>query len=62
MDISDITDALTALGPAEVEGKAGRVKARTVDEAIQALQSNEEAIEKKHRGLRFTRLSPPGTG
>jgi hypothetical protein len=48
--------------PMEAEGDMGRVKKHPLKDLIEADQylASKEAATKKTRGLRFTKLSPPG--
>jgi len=61
-DLSETIETAAAT-PAEVTTDEGNVKERPLDELIQADQylQGKSAATKKHRGLRFTKLVPPGT-
>jgi len=51
-----------ASGPAEAHGDAGGVKQHSLKDQIEADRylASKEAIKKKHRGLRLSRMSTPG--
>lgn len=61
-----IADAIeeNAKGPQSVSADGVSVSARPIDEQIKADQylTGKEAATKAHRGLRFTKLIPPGGG
>jgi len=58
---SDISDR--AKQPKKVTGDAGSVEQFPLDEQIEAdrYERAREEVEKPHRGLRFTKMVPPGT-
>jgi len=63
--MSDLTDTIesVASNPAEAQNAAGeRVKAHDLTDLIKADQylKQSEGVERKSRGLRFTKLVPPG--
>jgi len=49
--------------PKKVTGDAGSVEQHPINDQIDAerYEKNKEAVEKPHRGLRFTKMIPPGT-
>jgi hypothetical protein len=51
-----------ASGPAKVSGDAGSVEQHKLTEQIAADKhlAAKNAVQKKHRGLRFNKLVPPG--
>lgn len=51
-----------AAGPAEAHGDSGGMKQHSLKDQIEADRylASKEAAKKKHRGLRLSRLSPPG--
>lgn len=51
-----------AAGPAEAHGDAGGMKQHSLKDQIEADRylASKEAAKKKHRGLRLSRISPPG--
>jgi len=51
-----------ASGPKRVKGDAGEVEAHSLDDLIKAdqYQRAKDAASSPHRGLRFTKLQPPG--
>jgi hypothetical protein len=51
-----------AQGPAEAHGDSGGVKQHSLKDQIEADRylASKEAAKTKSRGLRFTKLSPPG--
>lgn len=55
-------DAIAAT-PKRVKTDAGEVESRPLDEVAEAadIEVANEAVNKAHRGLRFSRLVPPGT-
>lgn len=61
---TDPEDVLSdaAEGPAEVSGDAGTVKQQPLGDLIKYADRGAatDAASKAHRGLRFTRLVPPG--
>jgi len=61
----ELRDAIeeAAQEPVEVESDGTRARARNLKEQIEADKylSGSDAVAKKQRGLRFTRLIPPGT-
>jgi hypothetical protein len=61
----DLEDRINtvASGPAEVSGDAGTVKQHDLEDLIKADQhlQGQTAAAKAHRGLRLTKLVPPGT-
>jgi len=64
-DADAITDALNsaAAGPKSVAGDAGRVESQPLPDLIQADRyvRSKDAASKPARGLRITKLTPPGT-
>lgn len=60
-----IQDAIknAALTPARASNETGSVDARPIKELIEAdrYEKSVAAVKKPHRGLRFTKLIPPGT-
>lgn len=60
----DLTDAINeaAQQPAEAQNETGRFKSRPISEMIEADQYGKTATSatRLHRGIRFTKLSPPG--
>lgn len=52
-----------ASGPAEVSSDAGRVVEQNLEDLLEAARqlAAQASAAKPHRGLRFTRLVPPGT-
>lgn len=52
-----------ARGPAEAHGDSGGVKQHSLKDQIQADRylASKQAAKKKSRGLRFSKLSPPGS-
>lgn len=63
--MSDLSQRIeeVAAGPAEVQSDAGRVREQSLEDLVKADQhlAANTAAGKPHRGLRFTRLVPPGT-
>lgn len=61
-EIDDAMEA-NALGPAEVEGKAGRVSQHSLPDLIEydRYRAGKAAGATRRRGVRFTQLIPPGT-
>lgn len=51
-----------AAGPAEAHGDSGGMKQHSLKDQIEADRylASKEATKKKHRGLRLSRISPPG--
>lgn len=51
-----------AAGPAKVSGDAGSVEQHKLTEQVEAAKflASKEAVKKKGRGLRFSKLVPPG--
>jgi len=51
-----------ASGPAEAHGDSGGMKQHSLKDQIEADRylASKEAAKKKHRGLRLSRISPPG--
>lgn len=51
-----------AAGPAEAHGDSGGMKQHSLKDQIEADRylASKEAAKKKHRGLRLSRISPPG--
>lgn len=64
--MSDLTDRIRQVAeqPAEVSSDAGRVVEQKLDDLLEADRylHGEQSARKPHRGLRFTRLVPPGAG
>jgi hypothetical protein len=60
----DLDDQIrdNAAGPAKVSGDAGSVEQHSLADQVEAAKflAAKEAVKKKHRGLRISRLSPPG--
>jgi len=61
MDLTSKIEEL-ALKPKSIQGEAGSVELRGVDEVIQADNREKivEAAKKPHRGIRFTKIIAPG--
>lgn len=61
-EISDTDIATAATTPASASADGQSVTARSVDDLIKAktFTDQNDAAEKVHRGLRFTKLKPPG--
>ena len=61
---SPLKDEITsnASGPQEMEGDEGRVHQHSLPDQIEADRylAGENAASKPARGLRFTKISPPG--
>jgi hypothetical protein len=51
-----------AAGPAKVSGDAGSVEQHKLTEQVEAAKflAAKEAVKKKNRGVRFSKLVPPG--
>ena len=51
-----------AQGPAEARGDSGSVKQHSLKEQIEADRylASKQAVKSKQRGIRFTKISPPG--
>lgn len=62
-DDLDETIRDNARGPAKASGDAGGVEQHRLKDQIEADRylNSKEAAKRKHRGLRFSRLVPPGT-
>lgn len=62
-DDLDETILNNAQGPAKVTGDAGSVEQHSLADQIAADRylAAKDAASKKHRGLRFNKLVPPGT-
>ena len=62
----DLDDTIkqNAEGPARVTGDAGSVEQHSLKDQIEADRylASKEAAKKKNRGLRFSKLVPPGAG
>jgi hypothetical protein len=60
----DLTDTIAEMAtqPVEAQNETGRMRMRTVDEMIAADQYAKQgmAATKPHRGIRMTKLIPPG--
>jgi len=60
----DLEDEIrkNAEGPAKASGDAGSVEQHKLAEQIEADRylASKEAVKKPHRGLRFTKIVPPG--
>ena len=63
-DDLDDTIQQNAQGPAKVTGDAGSVEQHSLKEQIEADRylSSKKAAKQKNRGLRFSKLVPPGAG
>ncbi len=64
--MADLDDTIesTAKGPKSVSTDGTRVEAQDVDDLIKAdqhLKGKEGVASTRHRGIRFSKLSPPGT-
>ena len=61
-DDLDQTIRENAQGPAEAHGDAGGVKQHSLKDQIEAdrFLASKQAVKSKSRGVRFTKLSPPG--
>lgn len=61
---SNLDDAIreNAQGPAEAHGDSGGVKQHSLKDQIEAdrFLASKQAVKSKARGVRFTKLSPPG--
>lgn len=51
-----------AAGPAEAHGDSGGMKQHSLKDQIEADRylASKQATKKKHRGLRLSKISPPG--
>lgn len=51
-----------AQGPAEARGDSSSVKQHSLKDQIEAdrFLASKQAVKSKQRGIRFTRISPPG--
>lgn len=51
-----------AAGPAQAHGDAGGMKQHSLSEQIEADRylASKQASKKKHRGLRLSKITPPG--
>lgn len=51
-----------AQGPAEARGDSGSVKQHSLKDQIEAdrFLASKQAVKSKSRGVRFTKISPPG--
>ena len=51
-----------AQGPTEARGDSGSVKQHSLKEQIEADRylASKQAVKSKQRGIRFTKISPPG--
>lgn len=62
---AELTQRIRAVasGPAEVSSDAGRVVEQDLQDLLEAARqlAAQQASKKPHRGLRITRLVPPGT-
>lgn len=58
----DDTIRENAKGPAEAHGDAGGVKQHSLKDQIEAdrFLASKQAVKSRARGVRFTKLSPPG--
>lgn len=63
-DDLDDTIKQNAEGPAKVTGDAGSVEQHSLKDQIEADRylASKDAAKKKNRGLRFSKLVPPGAG
>lgn len=61
MDLDDAIEQ-NAKGPAKASGDAGSVEQHPLPDQIEADRylASKEAAKKPHRGLRLTKLVPPG--
>lgn len=52
-----------AQGPAEAHGDSGGVKQHPLQDQIEAdrFLASKQAVKSKSRGIRFTKVAPPGT-
>lgn len=61
---SNLDDAIreNAQGPAEAHGDAGGVKQHSLKDQIEAdrFLASKQAVKSKSRGVRFTKVRPPG--
>lgn len=61
----EIEDAIedAAITPKSVEGDEGKVTARDIDELIKADEylASKTAMRKKGKGIRFSKMIPPGS-
>ena len=61
---SNLDDAIrdNAQGPAEARGDSGSVKQHSLKDQIEAdrFLASKQAVKSKKRGIRFTKISPPG--
>ncbi|WP_460182242.1 hypothetical protein [Thermopirellula anaerolimosa] len=62
-DNLDDTIRQNAQGPAKVAGDAGSVEQHPLPDQVAAARylQSAEAVQRKHRGLRFGKFVPPGT-
>jgi len=62
---SDLTDAIrdNAAGPQSASGDEGSIRQHPLKDQIEADRylASKTAASRPHRGLRFTKLNPPGT-
>jgi hypothetical protein len=60
----DLDDTIreNAQGPAKATGDSGSVEQHPLEDQIAADKhlAAKQAVKKKHRGLRFSKLAPPG--
>ncbi len=60
----DLEDSIrdNAAGPAEAHGDSGGMKQHSLKDQIEADRylASKKAAAKKNRGLRFTKIAPPG--
>lgn len=60
----DLEDKIrdNAVGPAKVSGDAGSVEQHSLADQVEAAKflASKEAVKKKSRGVRFSKLVPPG--
>jgi hypothetical protein len=61
---SSLDDAIreNAQGPAEAHGDSGGVKQHSLKDQIEAdrFLASKQAVKSKSRGVRFTKMAPPG--
>jgi hypothetical protein len=65
MMADDLTDAIVtnAQGPAEAHGDSGGMKQHSLPDVIEADKYVRavQGVSKRNRGVRFSRIVPPGT-
>jgi hypothetical protein len=60
----ELDDAIkeNAQGPAKASGDSGSVEQHPLKDQVEAAKhlASKDAVKQKHRGLRFSKLVPPG--